>query len=228
MRGERVAHAVLGWHGLAGDRRLGLRRLGVPVGFPWLTASRLPDLVRFTPERLEPAEGDLPSHVRTPEGEALALYGPELTAEIGRRHGAAVEVMHLDRGIFDEAPVSLITRATVAALAACIGHAPDLRRFRPNLELTTLRAQPFEEDDWVGARVSFGDPETAAVWITQRDVRCAMVNLDPDSAHSDPEVLRSIVRDRDNQAGVYAAVARPGRIEVAQPVFLERVGAPHH
>src|SRR3954462_10030650 len=101
MGGEAVDSSELGWHGLEGDRRLALRRIGDRGGFPWLTASKLPELIRFAPLRGD-AAAPLPGHVRTPEGEELDLFGSELAADITRRHGAPVEKMHLDRGIFDE------------------------------------------------------------------------------------------------------------------------------
>jgi len=50
MAGERLEAANLGWHGLAGDRRLALRRVDDRGGMPWLTASKLPDLLLFTPQ----------------------------------------------------------------------------------------------------------------------------------------------------------------------------------
>ena len=50
MAGGRLEAANLGWHGLDGDRRLAFRRLDERGGFPWLTASKLPDLIRFTPK----------------------------------------------------------------------------------------------------------------------------------------------------------------------------------
>ena len=53
-----------------------------------------------------------------------------------------------------------------------------------------------------------------------------MVNFDPDSASPSPEVLKAIVRERDNKAGVYCAVARRGRVEVGQPVFFESDSRP--
>src|SRR6476469_4874858 len=100
MGGERLEVADLGWHGLDGDRRLAFRRIDDRGGFPWLTASRLPELILFSPQRRGAAvEGNLPTHVRTPEGEERALFGPELATEVGRRHGSPVEMMHLDRGI---------------------------------------------------------------------------------------------------------------------------------
>ncbi len=51
MGGERLEVANLGWHGLDGDRRLAFRRMDDRSGFPWLTASKLPDLLLFAPQR---------------------------------------------------------------------------------------------------------------------------------------------------------------------------------
>jgi uncharacterized protein YcbX len=223
MMGERLAVAELGWHGLAGDRRLAFRRAEDRGGFPWLTASKLPELILFAPQRHGPAaDGELPTHVRTPDGQDLALFGPELATEVGRRHGSPVEMMHLNRGIFDEASVSVITSATVADLAALASRRPDVRRFRPNILIASARNVPFEEDDWVGGTLCFGDAqEGAAIGVTHRDERCSMVNFDPDSARSDPGVLKAIARTRDNRAGIYAAVVRRGRVAVGQPVYFE-------
>ena len=48
-------------------------------GFPWLSASALPELILFAPQRQGSAvEGDLPTHVRTPDGEEMAVFGQEL------------------------------------------------------------------------------------------------------------------------------------------------------
>jgi uncharacterized protein YcbX len=47
MGGERLEVANLGWHGLDGDRRLAFRRIDNRSGMPWLTASKLPDLLLF-------------------------------------------------------------------------------------------------------------------------------------------------------------------------------------
>lgn len=109
MRGEPLESADLGWHGLDGDRRLAFRRLDDRSGFPWLTASKLPDLLLYAPYRREhDAHGDLPTHVRTPDGEEMAVFGDDLATEIGRRHGASVQMMQLRHGIFDEASISVI------------------------------------------------------------------------------------------------------------------------
>ena len=51
MAGQGVEVAELGWHGIAGDRRLGVRCIREWSGFPWLTATKLPDLLLFNPLR---------------------------------------------------------------------------------------------------------------------------------------------------------------------------------
>src|SRR5437868_5779006 len=60
----------------------------------------------------------------------------------------------------------------------------------------------------------------AAITVTLRDVRCAMLNLDPDSATPAPEVLKAVVRANQNNAGIYGAVTRTGRLAVGQTIFL--------
>ncbi|MGE0039581.1 MAG: MOSC domain-containing protein [Vicinamibacterales bacterium] len=223
MSGERLESADVGWHGVDGDRRLAFRRLDDRSGFPWLTASRLPELLRFAPLRRGPTdEGALPTDVRTPEGETLPLFGPELAALVGGRHGSPVEMVHLNRGIFDEASISVITSATVGEIGRLSSQPPDVRRFRPNILIASSRAIPFDEDEWVSGVLWFGETgEAAAISVTNHDERCAMVNFDPDSARATPEVLKAIVRERDNKAGVYGAVTRRGRVAVGQPVFFE-------
>ncbi|MEL6401184.1 MAG: MOSC N-terminal beta barrel domain-containing protein [Cyanobacteria bacterium J06626_4] len=223
MAGEALEAAELGWHGLEGDRRLAFRRLDDRHGFPWLTASKLPELILFTPVRrgADAAAGGLPTHVRTPGGEELALFGPELAAEVSRQHGSPVEMMHLNRGIFDEASISAITSATVSKIAELAGHPPDVRRFRPNILISSPPAIPFEEDAWVGGVLSFGKGDAAAaIAVTNWDERCSMVNFDPDSGLRTPEVLKAVVRERGNKAGVYGTVIRRGRLAVGQPLYF--------
>jgi hypothetical protein len=222
MGGERLEAANMGWHGLEGDRRFAFRRMEDRSGFPWLTASKLPDLLLFSPQRHEDgAEGDLPTHIRTPEGEELAVFGQELAAEVGRRYGAPVQMMQLKHGMFDEASISVIASDTISEIARLSGRRLDVRRFRPNVVVRLLRPVAFQEDEWVGGVLSFGEGDEApAVTITLRDERCSMVNLDPDSAVPAPEVMKAIVRANQNYAGVYGAVTRIGRLTVGQTIFL--------
>ena len=223
MGGTRLEVATLGWHGLNGDRRLAFRRIDDRSGFPWLTASKLPDLLLFTPHRCEDgAQGDdLPTYIRTPDGKEMAVFGEELATEVGRRHGAPVQMMQLNHGIFDEATISVIAVETVREIARLAGRSPDVRRFRPNVVVRLLRSIPFQEDEWVGGVLSFGAADDApAITVTMRDVRCSMVNFDPDSASPAPEVLKAVVRAHQNTAGIYGAVTRTGRLDVGQSVLL--------
>lgn len=224
MRGEPLAEVGAGWHGLDGDRRLAIRRTDDRGGFPWLTASRLPELLLFTPLRAADASSAaLPTHIRTPDGDDLELYGAQLSADIGGRCGLPVDVVHLNRGVFDEASISLIAEATVAAIGEFAAVRADVRRFRPNILVSSAQVAPFDETRWVGGLLTFGDADTApAVFVTNDDERCAMVNYDPDTARADGEVLKAIVRRHGNRAGVYGAVVRPGLLRVGQPVYLDR------
>jgi len=226
MRGEPLDVADLGWHGIDGDRRLAFRRMHDRSGLPWLTASKLPELLLFTPERRENGtHADLPTHVRTPDGEEMPAFGEDLAAEVGRRYGAPVQMMQLRHGIFDDACISVIALDTVREIARLAGQNPDVRRFRPNVVVRSLRSVPFQEDEWLGGVLSFGEGDDApATTVTMRDVRCSMVNLDPNSAHSAPEVLKAVVRANQNNAGIYGAVTRTGRVAVGQPIFLRAAG----
>jgi len=227
MSGERLDAANLGWHGLDGDRRLAFRKMNDRSGFPWLTAGKLPDLLLFAPHRRDDAEeGDLPTHVRTPDGEELPLFGEELAAEVGRRHGAPVQMMQMKHGIFDEGSVSVIASDTVQEISRLAGQSVDVRRFRPNIVARLLRSGAFQEDDWVGGVLSFGEGDDApAVTVTMGDLRCSMLNLDPDSASSAPEMMKAVVRANQNTAGIYGTVTRVGRLAVGQPIFLHAAGS---
>jgi uncharacterized protein YcbX len=222
MGGERLTVANLGWHGLDGDRRLAFRQTHDHSGFPWLSASKLPDLLRFAPQpRTDSAKAELPTHIRTPDGKDMPVFGKDLAEEISRRCGAPVEMMYLNRGIFDEGTVSVIAMDTVHEIARLAGQSPDVRRFRPNILVRLLHPGSFLEDGWVGGGLSFGDGDDApALTVTMRDLRCSMVNLDPDSASPAPEMLKAVVRANQNHAGVYSAVTRTGQVSVGQSIFL--------
>jgi uncharacterized protein YcbX len=222
MAGERLEAAELGWHGLEGDRRLAFRRMDDRSGMPWLTASKLPDLLLFAPHRREDGpQQDLPTHIRTPAGEAMPAFGEDLATEVGRRYGAPVQMMQLRHGTFDEASISVIAFETVREIGRLAGQSPDVRRFRPNVVVRLLRPVPFQEDEWLGGVLSFGEADDApAIAVTMRDVRCSMVNLDPDSASAAPEMMKAVVRANQNNAGIYGAVTRIGRLAVGQTIRL--------
>ena len=222
MRGEALDTATLGWHGLEGDRRLAFRRLNERGGFPWLSAGKLPDLISFTPLRCEDRNGDgLPTHVRTPSGEEMLLFREALAEEIERRCGAPVQMTHLKHGIFDDASISVISSTTVQEISRLAKKVADIRRFRPNIVVRSIRAVPFEEDQWVGGVLRFGEADDGpAVAVTMRDLRCAMVNIDPDDGSITPEVMKACVHANENNAGVYGTVTRIGQLAVGQSIIL--------
>src|SRR3984893_15302089 len=225
MAGEQLDVAQLSWHGIAGDRRFAFRRLADKNGFPWLTASKLPELLLYKPFRLDSNTAELlPTHVCTPDGKEYELRSNELREEVSSRYGSEVELMNLKHGIFDESPISVISLGTVHSVARESGRGVDLcdlRRFRPNIVIETDRAEPFEEDRWVGGTLMFGEANSgAALRVTLRDERCVMVNFEAETAKRDSEVMKTVVRMNENCAGVYGTVVRAGELRVCQVVTL--------
>jgi len=224
MAGVTTESATLGWHGLDGDRRFAFRRTGEDNGFPWLSASKLPELVLFQPVGLDESTSEpLPTHVQTPSGSKLELRSSQLISEISDRLGSTVELMQLKHGIFDEAPISVISLATIDGIGREAGMAPlDRRRFRMNIVLETESHELFLEDEWVGRTLMFGDSDECgpAVHVTIPDLRCVMVNLDPGTAAKDARVMKTVTRLNQNNAGVYATVVRTGVIRVGDRVRL--------
>ena len=218
MAGEPLDAATLGWHGVEGDRRFAFRRCAEGGGFPWLTAGRVRELLQYRP--LYRGENGVPTHVRTPDGRELELTGSELRDELAGRAGAEVELMRLRHGMFDDAPVSLIATTTVAEVERAAGRPVDIRRFRPNFVIRSRDPRPFVEDGWVGKVVRIGEAEDAPrVAVTMRDLRCLMINFDPDTAENDPDVMKTVVRLNANHAGVYGTVIRSGAVAVGATLY---------
>ena len=221
MAGFPLDRVDLGWHGLNGDRRFAFRRLADQGGFPWLSASRLPQLLLYRPIGEAETDKDLPTHVRTPDGAELELFSDELQNEISQRHGSRVQLMQLKHGMFDEAPVSIINLATIRGVEREAGRPLDILRFRPNILIQSQDVEPFSEDQWVGKTLRFGsEGDGPAVSITLRDLRCVMINLDPETAEADSRVMKAAIHLNANYAGVYATVINTGELQIGQKVYL--------
>ena len=54
----------------------------------------------------------------------------------------------------------------------------------------------------------------------ERDPRCKMITLDPDTAEPNPEVMRCLAKGHDSKAGVYATVLIEGVIRVGDEIAL--------
>lgn len=222
MSGIEMNQTTLGWHGLTGDRRYAVRQVEKEGDFPWLTASKLPELLRYGPAEFDLNDAELlPTHVRTPSGELLDIRGDDLRSEISQQADCLVELMAFKHGIFDDATISVISTTTASHVCEEAGIPPDCRRFRANIEISCDAPSPFAEDDWVGSLIAFGETMNApTIFVTKRDVRCKMIGLDPDTAEHDPLILKTVARLNDSQAGVYCAVTGTGTLRVGDAVFL--------
>ena len=110
--------------------------------------------------------------------------------------------------------------ATIRRLSQASGVPIDVRRFRPNILIETPDEQPFGEDRWVGRSLSCGgQPESALIGVTMRDLRCVMLNLDPDTARADPRLLKTTAQLNTVCAGVYGVPVRTGTISVGDELY---------
>lgn len=223
MRGEQIAMTNLLWSGPAGDRRYAFVRGGNTSRFPWLTGREVPDLLRYAPYFTADNPADAPLRVLTPDGADFAIEDAALRDELAERYGGVVHLLHSGRGVPDSAAVSVIGTATIRDLGEQIGATLDPIRFRPNILLETANDRPYEEEDWLGGLLIFGDrDDSARIRLNRKDQRCMMVNLDPVQATQNPAVLKEIVRNRDQCAGLYATTEVIGTIHVGDPVRLVR------
>jgi uncharacterized protein YcbX len=220
MAAEAIPAAELSWHGIVRDRRFAFWRVGNMSSVPWLTATKLEALVCYRPYHAG-AEGDGRTlRVVTPEGEDLEAHGAALRERLSQAHGQPVELLYSRQGIYDEAPISLISASTIMALERASGRELDARRFRPNIVVELASGEPFAEDSWIGHTLAFGSPGDAAVTVSRRDLRCRMVNLDPETAAHDLRVLRAVAQSHKACAGVYGSTLTTGTIRVGDEVHL--------
>jgi uncharacterized protein YcbX len=214
MRGETLDAVDLTLMGVPGDREYAFVQARSRSPFPWLTGRQLAGLLRYQPV----GEGDGRLFVTTPTGQSLPVDGEALRLELEAASGRSLYLLRDRRGSFDVAAISLITAATVAAIAAAGGVAPDFLRFRPNLLVDTAAAEPFAERRWVGHVLRVG---AARVAVTEEDERCAMITLDPWTGEAAPEVLRVVAQEQGNRAGVYGTVLAAGTLRTGDPLYLE-------
>ena len=233
--------------GVAEDRRLLLLRADGSV----VTMRRFPELVRVVPE-LDLASRTLtvtlPSGTRavsdlTALGEHATshLYGrdrpghvvPGPVAEaLSDQAGETLRLVLTERvGLgWDEGPVSLLGRASAAAIATPRdpdrsvrdGSGPRVHdplgtaRYRMLVEIEG--SGPFEEDSWVGGRVRIGH---VLLRVTHALERCVVINHHPRTGAKDWPGLKTLAakRGRDQLTlGVIAQVDQSGVMSVGDVV----------
>jgi len=157
-----------------------------------------------------------------------AVRGP-WSAALSRWLGQEVRLVEASgpRRAHDVAPVTLVGRASAAALGAALGVGDlGVRRFRMNLALDGLAS--YAEDRWLGRTIAVGG---CRLRVTGAVPRCVVVTRDPETARRDHDVLRALAATRPPlpgpdgaparaPLGVYAEVVQPGVVAVGDRVAL--------
>src|SRR2546421_6255744 len=240
MRGEELDEAFAGFSGVYGDRLFAFRSSASPAGFPYLTAREQQKLLQHRPrfrnpdkaarpvnlaeaESLgaNPVSGDLAElmvDVETPSGETLAIDDPALidTLRDGIDQKHQLTLMRSERALTDCRPVSIFSLQSARQLAEETETPVDKRRFRANIYVDLTSAEGFAENELVGRSVQIGPK--VVVRILERDPRCVMITLDPDTGEKTPTILKKVAQAHDGMAGVYGAVLVEGMLRKGDSV----------
>jgi uncharacterized protein len=120
---------------------------------------------------------------------------------------------------FDAFPIHVLTTASLNAMARLNPNAQwEVRRFRPNFLIETeSKFKSLIESEWNGQRLRVG---SALLQCDIPTMRCGMTMNAQEGLPKDPSILRSIVRDADQNLGVYARVATPGEVRLGEVAEL--------
>ena len=244
MRCERLEAAFAGFPGVYGDRVYAIRSSASSKGFPYFTGRDQGQMLRYgatfrypdrmaAPPNLAEAEAlgpgitplyadwdDLAVDVETPTGEVLGVDDPRLLDLLrqGARDGHELSVIRSERALTDCRPFSLFSLQTAHQLSDELGVELGIQRFRANAYVDLRSDVGFGENQWVGRRLRIG--AKAEIAVTDRDPRCKMITLDPDTGLANPEVMRRVARDHGGTAGVYGAVVVEGVIRSGDEVVV--------
>jgi len=244
MRGEELDEVFAGFSGVYGDRLFAFSSSASPKGFPFLTGREQRQMLRYRPrfrqpekaarpinqaeaEKLPPgvtplyaAPDDLMLDVETPTGDALAIDDSALIEALRQGIDAKhqLTLLRSERALTDCRPLSIFAVQTAEKLAEETGVPVDKRRFRANVYIDLMSSEGFAEDKFVGRSLRIGSKLTVAV--LQRDARCMMITLDPDTAEKTPAILKAVAQAHEGMAGVYGAVLVEGMMHKGDSVEL--------
>lgn len=244
MRGEELQEAFVGFPGVYGDRLYAFQSAAAIKGFPYLTGREQEAMLLYRPvyrhvERtakpgnlaeaeamgsgVTPVYADLSEFVvdvDTPAGRRIAIDDPQLMSMLreGIDDKHRLTLLRSHRAMTDCRPVSIFSLQTVRHLSKELGFDLDKRRFRANIYANFDSVAAFGEDEFVGRTLRIGAKATIAV--VNRDSRCKMITLDPDTAHQEPEIMRRLTRDHEGKAGIYAAVLVEGTVRPGDEISL--------
>jgi hypothetical protein len=124
--------------------------------------------------------------------------------------------MQSQRAMTDCRPISIFSLQSARQLAVETGTPVDKRRFRANVYVDLTSANGFAENELVGRSVRIGPK--VVITILERDPRCVMITLDPDTGGQNPSILKSVAQAHEGMAGVYGAVMVEGMLHKGDPV----------
>ncbi len=244
MRGEEISEAFLGFAGVYGDRLFAFKSSASPKGFPYLTARERQQMLRYRPRFRHPDRAAHPPNlseaeslppgatplygdpadfivdVQTPSGETLSIDDPALILSLsdGIRDAHVLTLLCSERALTDCRPVSVFSLQTARQLGNELGVEADKRRFRANVYVDLESRGGFGEDSLVGRTLRIGSKVVLAV--LERDPRCKMITLDPETGEANPEFIKKVANVHDGKAGVYAAVLVEGTVRQADQIEL--------
>jgi uncharacterized protein len=156
--------------------------------------------------------------VETPDGKTLAIDDPALMdllrVDIDQKH--QLTLMQSQLAMTDCRPVSIFSLQSARQLGDETGTPVDKRRFRANVYVDLGSAGGFAENEFVGRSLRIG--QKAVVSVLERDARCVMITLDPDTGEKTPAILKKVAQAHDGMAGVYGAVMVEGMLHKGDPV----------
>lgn len=191
-------------------------RVSAALGTPVTLWPRLPASARDHYRRGPPDHADLLAELR-------AIFGRTPDEPLPDLATFPPEVLEFESPLgtyFDAYPLLLVTDATLRRLQALApASRVDVRRFRPNLAIEAAEggAEGFVEQAWVGRRLALGEAELEVVTGCPR---CVMITHAFADLPRDPSLMRTVVKEADQNVGVYARVLTPGRVAVGDPVRL--------
>src|SRR5206468_11826563 len=92
----------------------------------------------------------------------------------------------------------------------------DKRRFRANVYVGLTSGEGFGENSFVGKSLRIG-PKVVGT-VLERDPRCIMITLDPDTGEKTPAILKKVAQAHEGMAGVYGAVMVEGMLHKGDSV----------
>jgi uncharacterized protein len=120
---------------------------------------------------------------------------------------------------FDAFPINVLTTASLQAMSRFNPKAVwDVRRFRPNFLIETDNTMHgLVEAGWSGRILRMGSVELKGEIPCSR---CGMTSHGHSGLPRDPSVLRSIVKDANQDLGLYASVVKSGAVSIGDAVQL--------